>query len=124
MDKDESVGYGKPPKKFQFKKGQSGNPAGRKKNQKPQVSLQDSLLKELFEYMPVRIDGENKQARKIDVLVKAIYNHAIQGNMQAARLIERNLPHPSLFVEPPRIIIMPPNTPEPPEPPIYGEDEN
>ena len=31
-DNKEKIGYGKPPKEYQFKKGQSGNPGGRPKN--------------------------------------------------------------------------------------------
>lgn len=34
MDKEYEIGYGKPPKEYQFKKGQSGNKKGRPKNSK------------------------------------------------------------------------------------------
>lgn len=62
---DYEVGYGKPPKRSQFKKGQSGNPEGRPKETK---NLKTDLADELGETVTVR-DGErvktvSKQADK------------------------------------------------------------
>jgi len=38
-NKDKKVGYKKPPKKTQFKKGKSGNPKGRPKKSNPQEKI-------------------------------------------------------------------------------------
>jgi len=54
--KDYEVGYGKPPKKSQFKAGESGNPRGRKKNTR---NLKTDLLKLLGQRIFVR-EGERK----------------------------------------------------------------
>ncbi len=51
-----SVGYCKPPKTSQFKKGQSGNPRGRKHR----VSYEEDdfpIRKFMLEFVPVKIDG-------------------------------------------------------------------
>jgi hypothetical protein len=54
--KDYEVGYGKPPKDSQFKKGESGNPKGRMKNTR---NLKTDLTKILEKRISVR-DGERK----------------------------------------------------------------
>jgi hypothetical protein len=51
---DYEVGYKKPPRNRQFRKGKSGNPAGRPKRA---VNVQASLTKTLSEPVLVRIDG-------------------------------------------------------------------
>ena len=54
--KDYEVGYKKPPKDSQFKKGESGNPKGRKKNTR---NLKTDLTKILEKRISVR-EGERK----------------------------------------------------------------
>jgi Family of unknown function (DUF5681) len=48
MSKEYDVSYGKPPTKYQFKKGKSGNPSGRWKQPKPPpLDFQQNLIAEL-----------------------------------------------------------------------------
>ena len=47
------VGYKNPPKSTQFKKGQSGNPAGRKKKPVPK-SLLEAMLLELSDTITIK----------------------------------------------------------------------
>jgi len=54
--KDYEVGYGKPPKNSQFKKGESGNPKGRMKNTR---NLKTDLNKILEKRISVR-EGDRK----------------------------------------------------------------
>jgi len=61
---DYKVGPDKPPLQTRFKKGQSGNPGGRRKKQLPAL-LADALDEPVF----VTIDGERRQITKREAIV-------------------------------------------------------
>lgn len=71
------VGYRKPPKHTRFKKGQSGNPSGKK--QKPDKHIPDILLDILNEKISVVINGKKRKASKIE----AIMRRAVQKGLEA-----------------------------------------
>ena len=82
--KDESVGYGKPPKSTQFKKGASGNPKGRPKGAK---NFATELSEELTEKISVKENGKKKNISKQRAMIKAMLTRALQGHPQAANVL-------------------------------------
>ena len=82
MDRNSSneIGYGKPPRKSQFKKGQSGNPAGRPKGQ---PNLATVLEKALREKVVINENGQRKIISKLQAAVTQLVNKAASGDLRA-----------------------------------------
>ena len=78
------VGYGKPPRATQFRKGQSGNSKGRPRGSKNFASLVEEALAE-----PVMIseNGRRKKVSKLQVIVKQLVNKAAQGDHRSIQLL-------------------------------------
>ena len=74
------VGYGKPPKSGQFKRGRSGNPRGRPKGSQ---KLATDLAAELNEQITVREDGKSHRVSKQRALIKSLMAKALQGDVRA-----------------------------------------
>ncbi len=81
---DYEVGYGKPPKSGQIKKGERRNPKGRPKGSK---NLKTDLLEELGEMMRVREGGREHRISKQRALIKTQVARALNGNDRAAAKI-------------------------------------
>ncbi|WP_171188236.1 DUF5681 domain-containing protein [Ruegeria sp. HKCCC2117] len=79
-DKDYEVGHGRPPKHTQFKKGQSGNPKGRKKGAR---GLKTDLRAELNERVEVKEQGKVVRMTKQQLMVKQFAAKAIKGDVRA-----------------------------------------
>ena len=79
--RDYKVGYGKPPKATQFKRGQSGNPRGRPKGSR---NLASDLAAELGEQITVREDGHPRRISKQRALIKSLMARALQGDVRAS----------------------------------------
>jgi hypothetical protein len=75
------VGYSKPPKAKQFKKGRSGNPKGRPKGS---LNLATDLTAELSEQITVREDGRSRRVSKQRALIKSLLAKALQGDVRAS----------------------------------------
>jgi hypothetical protein len=75
------IGYGKPPKSTQFKRGRSGNPKGRPKNSR---KLATDLTAELSEQITVREEGRSRRISKQRALIKSLMAKALQGNVHAS----------------------------------------
>jgi len=84
MAEDYSVGYRKPPKKGQFKKGTSGNPKGRPKGSKNFATL---LEDELFQRVVIKENGTMKTVTKLHAIVKSLIAKAGSGDTRAIGLI-------------------------------------
>ncbi len=83
---DYKVGRGKPPKETQFKKGQSGNPSGRRKR----VPIIDpgAVLEAIDnEDIVVVENGRRKRMTKAEVEFRQLFTKALKGDLKTARLI-------------------------------------
>ena len=80
-DHDHDVGYGKPPKRTQFKPGKSGNRRGRPKGTK---NLRTDLEEELNENIVVHEGDQARRMSKQRAVVKALVNRTLKGDARAA----------------------------------------
>ncbi len=78
------VGYGRPPETSQFRKGQSGNPAGRAKGQR---NLKTDLKAELAEVISLNEGGQPIRLTRRRALLKSLTARAISGDNKATELI-------------------------------------
>lgn len=86
---DYRVGYGRPPKHTQFKKGQSGNPRGRPRRSKNIATL---VGRELDERQPVLIGDKQTILTKREIWVKAVVGKAIRGDAKAGAFVMQHQP--------------------------------
>ena len=82
--KREIVGYGKPPRATQFKKGQSGNPEGKRRGSK---NLMTHLSDTLAEKVSVREGDQVRDLPKGKVVVVKLVNSAMNGEFPAMRKV-------------------------------------
>ena len=80
------VGFGKPPKRTQFKKGRSGNPKGRPPR-KPDVYSE--LTKVLREKVTVTIDGQPEKVTVQQALLLRLRDQALRGELWAGKLLQK-----------------------------------
>ncbi len=81
---DDAVGYRKPPKSRQFKKGVSGNPLGRPKKSS---DFGSQLIRELESGLTINESGNRRVIKKYEGVVKQLVNKAVSGNLPATRLL-------------------------------------
>tara|TARA_R100001163_G_C4997016_1_gene147571 strand:- start:111 stop:521 length:411 start_codon:yes stop_codon:yes gene_type:complete len=81
---DEDIGYKKPPKKHQFKPGQSGNKKGRPKGTK---NLKTDLMEELAEMITIKEGGKAKKISKQRAMLKSLAVKAVQGDLRASNTL-------------------------------------
>ncbi len=81
-DREYEVGYGRPPKHSQFKKGRAGNPRGRAKGS---ASFSTILAKVLAQRVSLTVNGERMRITVRDALALQLIHGALSGN---TRLIE------------------------------------
>ena len=80
-DDDEPVGYKRPPKKHQFKPGQSGNPAGRKRGAR---GVKAQLREQLNELVEITQNGRSRKVPIKTVVLKSLIAKAAKGDWRAA----------------------------------------
>jgi hypothetical protein len=77
---DYEVGYRKPPKDTQFRKGHSGNPKGRPKGSKNLVTLVHEALEQLIS---VREDGRSRKVPAVAAIAKRMVHEGLAGKPRA-----------------------------------------
>lgn len=82
---DPGTGYRRPPKSGQFRKGRSGNPAGRPK--KIPTPLAEKITDVLFAPMEYREGGKVKVAPRYEVCIRMQVERAAAGDIIAAENI-------------------------------------
>jgi hypothetical protein len=87
MDNDSyEVGFGKPPKHTQFRKGHSGNPKGRPKGSQ-NVS---ALIRKMFhEKVTVKSNGRTRSMTKLEAAFVQLINKAANGDLKALKEVIR-----------------------------------
>jgi hypothetical protein len=83
---DDKVGYCRPPKKHQFRKGQSGNPAGRKKGSK---NFETIIRDEMNRPVTVSDRGERRTISRLELIIRVLSDQAAQGKIAAFRELMR-----------------------------------
>jgi len=79
---DGKIGYKHPPVKSQFRKGQSGNPRGRRKGQR---NLTPVLIDVLRQTVKVKQGGKTKRMSKGEALIQILLSKAHNGTAGRSR---------------------------------------
>ena len=87
-DEEENVGYGRPPKKYRFATGKSGNPSGKTKGIK---NIATELKEILNEQITVASSGGLKTMTKQRALASSLVSAAIDGDFKATAIVMAHL---------------------------------
>src|SRR5260370_39048781 len=90
------VGYGKPPRHTQFRKGQSGNPGGRPRRL-PVQRANALLLAEAYRSVAIKEDGRMVPVTAIQAVLRNQIEHAINGDYRVQRDILKAVQHLELL---------------------------
>jgi len=83
-DRDYEVGYAKPPKHSQFKRGQSGNPAGRPKDSRNIKTVLRDISREEVE---IKENGRRMRVSKQEAMIRSLMARAIKGDNRATDIV-------------------------------------
>jgi hypothetical protein len=81
---DYVVGYGRPPKKTQFKKGKSGNPRGRPKGTRTVGAVLQDIL---GQRIAVTENGRTRRLPALEVMLRRLANDAMRNEPAALKLM-------------------------------------
>jgi Family of unknown function (DUF5681) len=85
--KDYEIGYGRPPKATQWKKGKSANPGGL--SSRRSVDVAETIDKLLLTPVRVTVNGDSKRVAALEVILEQLWNKAIAGNRRARAVFFR-----------------------------------
>jgi hypothetical protein len=77
---DHAVGYGSPPKRTQFVKGQSGNPNGRPKGSQNLAAVVHTTIRQRIK---VTENGRVRYTTKFEAIIAQLVNKALRGDVNA-----------------------------------------
>jgi Family of unknown function (DUF5681) len=80
-----AVGYKRPPLNTRFKKGQSGNPGGRRKRKAS--TLDDMIAEELHSKVPFQENGVRKKSTKLRLMIKHAINQGVTGDFRTLAVL-------------------------------------
>lgn len=85
--KEYEVGYGRPPERSKWKKGQCGNPQRiRKRAVKPVAALVDEFLASEVEVVD---NGVSQRRSAFEIIYLQLWNKAIDGNARALKVLKQ-----------------------------------
>jgi Family of unknown function (DUF5681) len=81
-------GRGNPPKHSRYKKGVSGNPAGRPPDRKRKAQLVRHIISKVLNASTTyREGGRTKRASRLELVLKRLVNSALEGDVRSADLL-------------------------------------
>jgi Family of unknown function (DUF5681) len=104
---DYEVGYGRPPREHQFRKGEpSRNPKGRPRGAKPAPDLVAALLQPVT----IRMQGKERKVCFPEAMIQVAQDKALKGDQRAAQTLinlmrELDILKPQEVLSPPEIHI-------------------
>lgn len=99
---DYEVGFRKPPKHTQFKKGQSGNPSGKRKRDE---TVREMLRRLAGEEVVVQQYGAPVTMTRDEAMLTSVLMKAMKGDLGAARFVVDHLGHELEGLSPPELDI-------------------
>jgi hypothetical protein len=87
--KNDKVGYRRPPKAPQWKKGQSANPGGRSSPRS--ISVAEMIDKLLLTMVNITVNGDSRRVVALEVILEQLWNKGIAGDRRARAVFFRCL---------------------------------
>ncbi len=87
-DNHDEVGYGNPPKHTQWKKGQSGNPSGKKKKEE---SLHQIMKRLVGQEVVVQKNGVQMSMTQGEAMLTSIFTKAMKGDIACVKFLHNEL---------------------------------
>jgi hypothetical protein len=87
-EKEDDVGYGKPPRAHQFKHGESGNPKGRRKGAKSEATILHELLQQKIS---LNERGGTRRITVLEGIIRRITEDSLKGNIKSAAFMLNRL---------------------------------
>jgi Family of unknown function (DUF5681) len=85
-----SVGYGKPPVQSRFRKGQSGNPTGKRRTSDADRA-QELIWEEAYRLLTIREGEKVTRIPALQAVIRSQIASAAKGNVSAQRAVLKNM---------------------------------